>query len=87
MTLNVEYLKILITRKGWSERQFALKTGLLSATISRIRNNKRGAGTKTIGAIRKALKDESIDKLFFWNGSYRRGIYIYIQCINGNIIN
>ena len=67
MMLNVEYLKTLICRKGWSERQFALKTGLSSATISRVLNNKRGAGAKTMGAIRKALKDEPIEKLFFWD--------------------
>lgn len=65
MTLNVEYLKEILNKKGWSERKFALKAGVSAATISRILNNKRGAGAKTIGAIRKALKDETIEKLFF----------------------
>lgn len=65
MSLNIEYLKEIIKEKGWSERQFALKTGLSSATISRILNNKRGAGVKAMGAIRKALKDVPMEKLFF----------------------
>lgn len=65
MTLNVDYLKSVLCKKGWSERQFALKTGLSAATVSRIINQKRGAGAKTIGAVRKALKDEPLDKLFF----------------------
>lgn len=65
MSLNIEYLKEIIKEKGWSERQFALKTGLSSATISRILNNKRGAGVKSMGAIRKVLKDVPMDKLFF----------------------
>ena len=65
MILNVEYLKAVLCKKKWSERQFAMKTGLSPATISRILNQKRGAGAKTIGAIRKALKDESIENLFF----------------------
>lgn len=64
MTLNVEYLKEILNKKGWSERQFALKAGISAATISRVLNNKRGAGAKTIGAISKALKEETIDKLF-----------------------
>ena len=65
MSLNVAYLKEVLKKKGWSERQFALKTGLSSATISRVLNNKRGAGAKTIGAIRRTLKDEPMEKLFF----------------------
>ncbi len=65
MRLNVEYLQEILKRKKWSERQFALKTGLSPATVSRILNKKRGAGAKTIGAIRKALPDESLEKLFF----------------------
>lgn len=65
MSLNIECLKEIIKEKGWSERQFALKTGLSSATISRILNNKRGAGVKAMRAIRKALKNVPMEKLFF----------------------
>lgn len=65
MRLNVEYLQDILKQKQWSERQFALKTGLSPATVSRILNKKRGAGVKAIGAIRKALPEESLDKLFF----------------------
>lgn len=65
MRLNVEYLQEILKRKQWSERQFALKTGLSPATVSRILSKKRGAGAKVIGAIRKALPEESLEKLFF----------------------
>ncbi|WP_237705324.1 helix-turn-helix domain-containing protein [Bacillus coahuilensis] len=65
MRLNVEYLQEILKQKQWSERQFALKAGLSPATVSRILSKKRGAGAKAIGAIRKALPEESLDKLFF----------------------
>ncbi len=57
MRLNVEYLQEILKQKQWSERQFALKTGLSPATVSRILSKKRGAGAKAIGAIRKALPE------------------------------
>jgi transcriptional regulator with XRE-family HTH domain len=65
MRLNVEYLKEVIERKGWTIGQFAVKTGLSTTTISRILNGKRGAGAKSIGRIVKALPGEPLDKLFF----------------------
>lgn len=65
MRLNVEYLKSVLARKNWTERQFALKCGLSSATVSRILSEKRGVGAKSIGAIQRVLKDEPMDKLFF----------------------
>lgn len=42
MHLNVKYLQILIEKKGWSDRQFAMKCGLSSATVSRIFQEKEG---------------------------------------------
>ncbi|EGQ26745.1 hypothetical protein HMPREF9372_1286 [Sporosarcina newyorkensis 2681] len=58
MRLNIEYLKSVLEHKNWSERQFALKCGLSPATVSRILNGKRGVGAKSIGAIKRVLKDE-----------------------------
>ena len=65
MFLNLEFLKELIEKKGWSERQLAMKAGLSPATISRIITGKRGAGTRALAGIRKAFPDEPLDKLFF----------------------
>lgn len=65
MNLNVDYLREVITRRTWSRRKFARITGLSIATISRILNNKRNAGRKSINAIRKVLKDEPMEKLFY----------------------
>lgn len=65
MLLNIEFLKELMMKKGWSINQLALKTGLSSATVSRILTGKRGAGTRTLKGIRRAFPDEPLDKLFF----------------------
>lgn len=65
MLLNIEYLKELMMKKRWSVRQLALKSGLSSATVSRILTGKRGAGTRALAGIRKAFPDEPLDKLFF----------------------
>lgn len=65
MLLNVKYLQNLIEKKGWSERQFAMKCGLSSATVSRIISGKRGAGTRALAGIRKAFPNEPLEKLFF----------------------
>lgn len=65
MMLNIEYIKKLMCEKNMSERQLAVKSGLSSATISRVLNNKRGAGTRTLNGIRKAFPREPVEKLFF----------------------
>jgi transcriptional regulator with XRE-family HTH domain len=64
MLLNVKYLETLIEKKGWSERQLAMKCGLSSATVSRIISGKRGAGTRALAGIMKAFPNEPLDKLF-----------------------
>jgi len=66
MMLNLEYIRKLLYQNDWSERELARKSGLSSATISRILSGKRGAGTKTLIGIRKAFPNESIDNLFFF---------------------
>lgn len=65
MLLNVEYLQGLLREKGWSERNLARKSGLSSATISRVMSGKRGAGARTMSGIRKAFPEEPLEKLFF----------------------
>lgn len=74
MFLNLEFLKELIEKKGWSKRQLARESGLSSATISLIINGKRGAGTHALAGIRKAFPEEPLDKLFFCRNSYQKGI-------------
>lgn len=65
MILNVNSVKELTDKKGWSERELARRSGLSNATISRIFAGKRGAGTRSIIGIRKAFPNEPIEKLFF----------------------
>lgn len=65
MYLNVEYLQDILKKKGWSERNLAIRSGLSSATISRLITGKRGAGVRTIAGIRKAFPEEPIERLFF----------------------
>ncbi len=73
MVLNVEYIKELIRKKGWSDGQLAVKSGLSSATISRIMGGKRGAGARTLAGIRRAFPSEPIEKLFFLDGTLPNG--------------
>jgi transcriptional regulator with XRE-family HTH domain len=65
MLINMEYIEQLMKKKGWSERQLAIKAGLSSATVSRIITGKRGAGARTMAGIIKAFPEEPIEKLFF----------------------
>lgn len=65
MKLNVDYLKGLLEKRGWSERNLALRSGLSIATISRIISGKRGLGSRTISGIIRAFPEESMEKLFF----------------------
>jgi transcriptional regulator with XRE-family HTH domain len=64
MELNVRYVEELIKKRGWSERQLAMKSGLSPTTISRVITGKRGAGTRTLTGIRKAFPEEPLDRLF-----------------------
>ena len=64
MELNVEYLRYVLNKRGWSNRKFAMKTGLSAASICRILNNKQVAGIKSVGAIAISLRDEPREKLF-----------------------
>lgn len=61
MILNVNSVKELTDKKGWSERELARRSCLSNATISRVFAGKRGAGTR----IRKAFPNKRIERLFF----------------------
>lgn len=65
MILNIEFLRELMVKKGWSINQLAMRSGLSSATVSRLLTGKRGAGPRTLKGIRKAFPNEPLDKLFF----------------------
>jgi transcriptional regulator with XRE-family HTH domain len=80
--LNVKYLEELMRKKGCSEHRLAMKSGLSSATVSRIINGKRGAGARTFAGIRKAFTDEPIERLFILVNSYQMGMRRVI--INGD---
>lgn len=62
--LNIEYIKKLMDEKNMSERQLAVKSGLSSATISRVLSSKRGAGARTLAGIRRAFPGEPVEKLY-----------------------
>jgi transcriptional regulator with XRE-family HTH domain len=64
MLLNVRYIEELLRQKGWTESKLAIKSGLSSATVSRIITGKRGTGERSIKGIIKAFPDEPIEKLF-----------------------
>lgn len=64
MTLNVQYVEVLMERKGWSMRRLASRAGLSAATVSRIISGRRGAGTRALAGFRKAFPEEPVDKLF-----------------------
>lgn len=70
MILNVNSVKELTDKKGWSERELARYSGLSNATISRVFAGKMGAGTRSIIGIRKAFPNEPIEKLFFYHDRY-----------------
>jgi transcriptional regulator with XRE-family HTH domain len=61
---NIEYIKILLLKNGWSQNQFALKAQLTPATISRLLSGKRQGSPKTIQALMKTFPKEPINKLF-----------------------
>lgn len=65
MLLNINHVIKLMDKNDLSERELARRSGLSSATISRILSGKRGAGSRTMAGIRKAFPDEPAEKLFF----------------------
>ena len=64
MKPNINYIKQLQTKKGWSNAQLAMKMGVSKAHVGRIFSGKREAGNKVISGIVKAFPNEPLDKLF-----------------------
>lgn len=64
MQPNIEYIKSLLRKRGWSNHKLAIKAGVSKATIGRVLSGKRGAGKKVIAGLIKAFPDEPLDKLF-----------------------
>ena len=64
MKLNIEYIKELQAKKGWSNAQLAMRMGISKTHVGRIFSGKRKAGTKVISGIVKAFPNEPLDKLF-----------------------
>ena len=64
MRPNIEYIKQLQIKKGWSNAQLAMRMGVSKAHVGRIFSGKREAGTKVISGIIKAFPNEPLDKLF-----------------------
>lgn len=65
MKLNVEYIKELMEKNGWSNNKLAIKAGVSRATIGRVLSGKRGTGKNVIAGIIKAFPNEPVNKLFF----------------------
>ena len=64
MRPNIEYIKQLQEKKGWSNAQLANKMGVSKAHVGRIFNRKREAGNKVISGLIRAFPNEPLDKLF-----------------------
>ena len=64
MELNVEYFREVLGRKDITNREFARLAGICHTSVTKILNKNMKAGMKTSKAIRLALKDEPVDKLF-----------------------
>lgn len=64
MRPNIEYIKQLQIKKGWSNAQLAMRMGVSKAHVGRIFSGKREAGSKVISGIVKAFPNEPLDKLF-----------------------
>ena len=62
--INVEYIKNLMEQHNMTIGQLAYKSGISKAQLSRLLQNKRGAGGKTIAGILRAFPDADKDTLF-----------------------
>lgn len=64
MRPNIEYIKQLQIKKGWSNAQLAMRMDVSKAHVGRIFSGKREAGSKVISGITRAFPNEPLDKLF-----------------------
>lgn len=63
--INTKYVKEMIAEKGWTIGQLSQRSGISKAQLSRVLNNKRGAGARTVQGLIKAFPNADIKKLFF----------------------
>lgn len=59
---QVDFLKDILAKRGWTAAELARRSGLREGSISLILSGKRGIGTRALAKIRKALPRESIYK-------------------------
>ncbi|MGL5753843.1 MAG: hypothetical protein ACRCYC_00805 [Paraclostridium sp.] len=64
MELNVEYFREVLIKKDITNREFARMAGICHTSVTKILNKNMKAGMKTCKAIRGALQDEPVNKLF-----------------------
>ena len=64
MELNVEYFREVLIKKDITNREFARRAGICHSSVTKILNKNMKVGIKTCKAIRGALKDEPVSKLF-----------------------
>lgn len=56
--LNLNTLKLAVTKSGYSVNEIAERTGLARQTISRLLNNEKAVRPSTAGKLAKALEIE-----------------------------
>lgn len=64
MKVRNEVLKEKLKKNSWSQNELAIRVGVARGTISRVMNNKRGAGRKVIEGLLKTFPEETIESLF-----------------------
>lgn len=75
--VNVNYIRKLIEKHGYTLGQLEVKTGISKAHWSRILAYKRGIGTKTVIAIMRAFPEADVSQIFLTellpNGNTEKG--------------
>ena len=75
--VNVNYIRYLIEKHGYTLGQLEVKTGISKAHWSRILACKRGVGTKTVAAIMRVFSEADVSQIFlsdlFPNGNSQKG--------------
>lgn len=65
MKVRNEVLKEKLKKNLWSQNELAIRVGVTRGTISRVMNNKRGAGRKVIEGLLRTFPEETIESLFY----------------------
>ncbi|ADL50527.1 helix-turn-helix transcriptional regulator [Clostridium cellulovorans] len=64
MVVNRDVIRTLLKENQWSQNELANRVGVSRVTISRILNNKRGAGRKVIGGLIRTFPNQGVSTLF-----------------------